>query len=180
MAKRKAISDSIRWTVFARDGFRCRYCGRQAGQEGVSLAVDHVLSVAEGGDNRMDNLVTACRSCNGGKSARSVEGAPTTEEVATRIAENTAKIQAQAESVAKAIEAEREAEQAIVNLKCEAYETDSCRFNRSEIATARNLIAEFGADVVCMWYRSAKNARVNDFHAIKYVCGCARNERNIR
>lgn len=47
MAKRKSLSDSIRWAVFARDGFCCRYCGKQAGEDGVTLAVDHIVSVAD-------------------------------------------------------------------------------------------------------------------------------------
>lgn len=177
MSKRKAISDSIRWTVFARDGFTCRYCGRQAGQDGVTLAVDHVVSVADGGDNRMDNLVTACQSCNGGKAAKSLDIAPSTEDVQARITKNAEQIRAQAESMAAAIEAEREAEQAIVNLKCTAYGVEELRFNRGEIATARNLVREFGADVVLTWYKAASDRRVSDWNAIKYVCGIARKVR---
>lgn len=176
--QRKQISDSVRWSVFARDGFTCRYCGRQAGQDGVTLAVDHVISVAEGGDNRLDNLVTACRSCNCGKAAKSLPNAPTTDDVQARIAKNAEAIRAQADAMAAAIEAEREAEQSIINLKCEAYGVQSTRFNRGEIATARNLIREFGADVVLTWYRAAHDRRVSDWNAIKYVCGIARKVRD--
>jgi len=34
------------------------------------LVVDHVVPVASGGDNAVDNLVTACFDCNAGKGAR--------------------------------------------------------------------------------------------------------------
>lgn len=37
MPKRKGLSSSIRWSVFARDGFSCRYCGAQAGEGAGSL-----------------------------------------------------------------------------------------------------------------------------------------------
>lgn len=69
---RKAISASVRWAVFARDGFRCRYCGCQAGHGGVVLVVDHALSIADGGDNSDENLVSSCERCNIGKGAKSV------------------------------------------------------------------------------------------------------------
>ena len=56
-----------RWAVLERDGFTCRYCGQFA--PNVQLEVDHVLAVVEGGGDDMENLVTACFSCNRGKEA---------------------------------------------------------------------------------------------------------------
>jgi hypothetical protein len=64
MSDRKAIRPSIRFEVFKRDKFACQYCGAQAPD--VVLHVDHIKPVAEGGDNDLINLVTACRTCNGG------------------------------------------------------------------------------------------------------------------
>lgn len=63
---RKAISKRLRFAVFKRDGFRCRYCGRTP--EVSVLHVDHVVPVSKGGTNDPANLVAACSSCNGGKS----------------------------------------------------------------------------------------------------------------
>lgn len=57
----------LRFEIFKRDGFRCRYCGREAG-EGVELRVDHVDPKSNGGSNEPSNLVTACHECNAGKS----------------------------------------------------------------------------------------------------------------
>lgn len=65
--KRKAISKKLRFDIFKRDGFQCIYCG--ATPPSVLLHVDHVTPIALGGDNDIDNLVTACQPCNLGKSA---------------------------------------------------------------------------------------------------------------
>jgi hypothetical protein len=65
--KRKALSKTIRFEVFKRDSFKCQYCGQSAPD--VILHVDHIAPVAKGGTNDIANLVTACLSCNAGKSA---------------------------------------------------------------------------------------------------------------
>lgn len=74
MAKRKSLSKKTRFEVFKRDGFRCMYCG--AHPPSVLLVVDHVVPVAGGGVNDMDNLVTACEPCNQGKGARELGAVP--------------------------------------------------------------------------------------------------------
>lgn len=52
--------------LFARDGYRCQYCGRHRRQLGYreSLTRDHVLPISRGGDNDWTNVVTACSKCN--------------------------------------------------------------------------------------------------------------------
>ena len=67
MAKREAISVKKRFEILTRDSYACQYCGRPAPT--VQLVVDHVIPVAEGGNNEDFNLVTACNECNQGKSA---------------------------------------------------------------------------------------------------------------
>lgn len=62
-----AISPKLRFEVFKRDNFTCRYCGRKTPQ--VVLEVDHVIPVAKGGTDELDNLVTSCWECNRGKGA---------------------------------------------------------------------------------------------------------------
>lgn len=67
--RRKAgIGRRLRFSILERDGFACRYCGARAPR--AELQVDHILPRAKGGTNHPDNLVTACRDCNAGKSAR--------------------------------------------------------------------------------------------------------------
>lgn len=65
MAERKGLSKKTRFEVFKRDKFTCQYCGRMAPD--VILEVDHIKPVAEGGTNKMINLITSCRDCNRGK-----------------------------------------------------------------------------------------------------------------
>ena len=67
---RGTLSKTVRFSVFKRDSFACRYCGATA--PNVQLHVDHVVPVSEGGQDDIDNLVTACAACNFGKGARNL------------------------------------------------------------------------------------------------------------
>jgi 5-methylcytosine-specific restriction endonuclease McrA len=64
--KRKHIPNSIRRTVFERDGYACSYiandgtCCKKTG----GLEIDHIFPVALGGDDREDNLRVLCREHN--------------------------------------------------------------------------------------------------------------------
>ena len=68
---RKQISKKVRFEVFKRDSFRCQYCGKSAPD--VTLHVDHIKPVKNGGTNDILNLVTSCESCNLGKGAREID-----------------------------------------------------------------------------------------------------------
>ncbi len=48
--------------IYARDEFRCVYCGLQFPED--ELTLDHVQPRVRGGDRSEGNLVTACRGCN--------------------------------------------------------------------------------------------------------------------
>jgi 5-methylcytosine-specific restriction endonuclease McrA len=54
--------------VFAAFGGRCAYCGAvaQSGKTG-QIALDHMVPLARGGTNSIENVVPACWSCNGSK-----------------------------------------------------------------------------------------------------------------
>lgn len=56
--------------VYERDEYKCRYCEKQLTR--FTATLDHVIPVAKGGDNGLDNLVTACLSCNSRKNRRPV------------------------------------------------------------------------------------------------------------
>lgn len=73
-----AVSKRLRYEVLRRDGHACRYCGASAPD--VKLTVDHVVPVALGGGDESANLVTACASCNSGKSSMAAD-APIVEAV---------------------------------------------------------------------------------------------------
>jgi len=70
-SKRKAISKSVRFEVFKRDGYTCQYCGKKPPE--TTLEIDHIIPVSKGGDGRVSNLITACYDCNRGKSDRALE-----------------------------------------------------------------------------------------------------------
>lgn len=54
-----------RLVVLNRDGWSCHYCGLDAN------TVDHLIAIKNGGDPlSLDNLVSACKSCNSSKGSR--------------------------------------------------------------------------------------------------------------
>ena len=59
------IKKKLRFDVFKRDAFTCQYCGGTT--PAVVLELDHIHPVSKGGDNSIDNLLTACFDCNRGK-----------------------------------------------------------------------------------------------------------------
>jgi 5-methylcytosine-specific restriction endonuclease McrA len=63
------IRPKDRFLTFRRDNFTCRYCGRRPPE--VVLECDHIIPRAKGGPDTIDNYITACRQCNGGKGVES-------------------------------------------------------------------------------------------------------------
>ena len=64
---RRSTGKRIRFEVLQRDQFSCQYCGQIAPH--VRIEVDHIVAVADGGDDHPFNLIAACADCNGGKHA---------------------------------------------------------------------------------------------------------------
>lgn len=60
--------ERLRGIVFKRDGRACAYCGAV----GEELHCDHIIPLVRGGSNLIENLATACRSCNLSKGAKSL------------------------------------------------------------------------------------------------------------
>jgi hypothetical protein len=60
-----AISKKIRFEIFKRDNFTCRYCGKKPPE--VMLEMDHLMPISEGGKDDLNNLLTSCFNCNRGK-----------------------------------------------------------------------------------------------------------------
>src|SRR5438128_5575179 len=57
----RAIQRKIsRRALFARDGWRCVYCGTSTGR----LTLDHVVPRSRGGESVWENVVTSCAPCN--------------------------------------------------------------------------------------------------------------------
>lgn len=60
---RKQVTNTF---LFARDRYRCQYCGRTLGdlRPREALTRDHVIPISRGGLNVWGNVVTACSPCN--------------------------------------------------------------------------------------------------------------------
>src|SRR5881396_877170 len=66
----RAVQRKIsRRALFARDGWRCVYCGSASGR----LTLDHIVPRSKGGDSVWENVVTSCAPCNLHKGNRTLE-----------------------------------------------------------------------------------------------------------
>ena len=68
---RKVQRKISRRALFARDGWRCAYCGSGGGR----LTLDHVVPRSRGGESVWENVVTACAPCNHRKGSRTLDEA---------------------------------------------------------------------------------------------------------
>lgn len=73
------VTEANKLRVWRRDRLRCHYCGCACSLpwEGnpdspSSATIDHVIPQCDGGSNKLNNLVTACWSCNSAKGCRHV------------------------------------------------------------------------------------------------------------
>lgn len=66
---RRTMATVSRRAVFARDEYRCQYCGARAD------SIDHVVPRSRGGEHAWENLAAACRPCNSRKRDRTPDEA---------------------------------------------------------------------------------------------------------
>lgn len=65
----KSVQRKIsRRALFARDGWRCQYCGSDG-----KLTLDHVMPRSRGGQSIWENVVASCAPCNMRKGNRTPE-----------------------------------------------------------------------------------------------------------
>ncbi|MDQ3866430.1 MAG: HNH endonuclease [Actinomycetota bacterium] len=68
----KSVQRKIsRRALFARDRWRCQYCGTESGK----LTLDHVVPRSRGGESVWENVVTSCAPCNLRKGDRTLDEA---------------------------------------------------------------------------------------------------------
>ena len=68
MMKRKATPRFSKSNLYLRDLYTCQYCSDRLPKK--ELTIDHVQPVSKGGKTNWTNIVTACKSCNVAKGAR--------------------------------------------------------------------------------------------------------------
>lgn len=61
--ERAKVSNRMRFSIYERDGNRCRKCGST-----YDLEIDHIFPISKGGKSVYDNLQTLCHDCNRQKS----------------------------------------------------------------------------------------------------------------
>lgn len=59
--------------ILSRDHYACQYCGITPSRK--ELTLDHVLPRSRGGKTTWENVVAACKKCNGRKGSRTPEEA---------------------------------------------------------------------------------------------------------
>ena len=60
--ERGKVSNKMRFSIYERDGDRCRHCG--VSEQYATLEIDHIIPISKGGKSTYDNLQTLCRKCN--------------------------------------------------------------------------------------------------------------------
>lgn len=68
---RKAINKEIRNLVYEKYKGHCAYCGRRIDYK--DMQVDHLHPVYLGGEDKLENYMPACRSCNFRKATMSID-----------------------------------------------------------------------------------------------------------
>lgn len=83
-SRRRALTKTVTvesvdpFKVFERDKWRCQLCGvrtpkaKRGTYEPTAPELDHIITLAEGGEHSYRNTQCACRKCNGAKSSRSM------------------------------------------------------------------------------------------------------------
>lgn len=69
--ERGRVSNKMRFSIYERDGHRCRKCGRYSN----NLEIDHIFPISKGGKSEYNNLQTLCHECNVKKSNTVERGA---------------------------------------------------------------------------------------------------------
>lgn len=72
MSQRRKLTKNERRVVYDKMGGRCAYCGCELAYE--DMQVDHIEAFWFNGDDGLNNMLPACRSCNHYKRGNSLEG----------------------------------------------------------------------------------------------------------
>lgn len=169
-AARKPIGKKARFEVFKRDAFTCQYCG--AHPPDSVLHVDHIVPVALGGGNEVENLITACATCNLGKGATSLEVVP--QSLADKAAE-IAEREDQLAGYSAVLAARRERIEENVWRVFEVLRPSDKSVPRDDFASVKRFVERLGPEPVIDAADIAMAAPVPDWRVFKYFCGICWN-----
>ena len=173
--KRAAISKKLRFQVFKRDGFVCAYCGAHPPES--TMEIDHVIPVADGGDNRIVNLITACYACNRGKGGEPLSVIPpSVVETAALLAEREAQIRAYY-AVLQEVKDRRDKEAwAIAEVMIERFDLDGIRHDH--LNAIHQFLSRLGYFEVLEAMEIATRRQWIEQRAFRYFCGVCWNKIN--
>jgi len=176
-SERVPVSKRQRFNIFARDGFTCRYCGKQPPH--VTLVIDHVIPVSKGGTNDDGNLATSCNECNQGKSNIPLPDDSMSDMDSLRLAQNRLEKVTAAKLAIKACRAQEKLRDKIYDHVVELTGHDT--WKRKNLSYLLNLFDEFGADKVAHWMSTSfvKTTKYtfNEDQFCRYLGGIARQVR---
>lgn len=167
--KRVGVSKGLRFEVFKRDKFVCQYCG--AHPPDAILHADHIEPVAGGGKTEIDNLVTACASCNLGKGAKSLASVP------KPLAERAAEAREREEQLVGYQEFMRERRQRVDDESWEVVDVlepgaSESGFNIRDRISIKRFIEKLGFERVMEAAEIAYGkCRSSEYQRFKYFCG---------
>jgi len=76
----RKLPATVQEQVRQRAKYLCEYCHTNERWQYVRFTIDHIIPLAEGGDNRLENLALACFHCNRRKSNKQIAVDPETEQ----------------------------------------------------------------------------------------------------
>jgi Zn-finger protein len=170
--KRKSISTRRRFELFKRDGFTCQYCGKHP--PNVVLHLDHILAVANGGDDSSGNLVTSCADCNLGKSAVPLSVIPQSlADQAAVVAEREAQLKGYAKIMRKAKQRLEDDAWEVANVFMAQFRSDSIR--KDWFRSIQNFVDKLGVVSATDAMEAAiARCRSKDM-CFRYFCGICWN-----
>jgi len=173
--KRISLSKSKRFEVFNRDSFTCQYCGRIPPL--VMLHVDHVIPVAKGGTNDMENLTTSCAGCNSGKGSKSIAASSNPLDEARR-AQEAMETTMTAKTFLQAAKARKKMRQELTEIICSLLHKPSCQ--EGTVTRMENAVYRVGSDQVIRWLtysamRVGQVSYLSEDKLCRYFSGCIRN-----
>ena len=78
MSARRNFSAALQQQVRTRAHYLCEYCHTSEQWQYVQFTIDHILPIAQGGTDTLDNLALACFYCNRRKTDKTTTTDPTT------------------------------------------------------------------------------------------------------
>ena len=166
--KRVTVSKKLRFEVFKRDNFTCQYCSAKPPK--VPLEIDHIIPVCKGGDNNIDNLITACFDCNRGKSGNELTSVPKT---ILEKSEGKKLALKQYKEYQKILQMEKM--QMELDIDCVEFVYTSTfegwLFSPNFRISVKNFIEKLGIEVVIDAMEKSCNRMYYENNALKYFCG---------